>query len=206
MLVKSVEIYKGSTVCVEIEGHSNVYINEKIAAEYHLKAGSNIPENALDEIIEADTFRKAKERALHLLTDRDYCFVELYNKLEKNYPHEICLSVCRKMAEMGFVNDAAYAEKFARQLFEIKKFGMYRAKQEMKRRGLPENVIENALEPYNDRDDILERLEALVDKKYARYLNDDKGVKKVKSALVRLGYSYDEVNIVLKAYNEDDYQ
>ena len=206
MLIKSVGTYKGSTVCIEIEGHANVYVNEKIAAEYHLKTGSNIPESALDEIIEADTFRKAKERALHLLTDRDHCFVELYNKLEKNYPHEICLSVCRKMAEMGFVNDALYAEKFARQLFEVKKFGMYRAKQEMKRKGLPENVIENAIEPYMDRDETLKRLEELVDKKYARYLDDDKGVKKVKSALVRLGYSYDDINTVLKAYGEEEYE
>lgn len=203
MIIKSVEKYKGSTVCIEIEGRANVYINEKIAAEYHLKSGSNIPESALDEIIEADLFRKARERALHLLTDRDYCFVELYNKLEKNYPHEICLSVCRRMAEMGFVNDNAYAEKLARQLFEVKKFGKYRARQEMKRRGLPENVIEEAIEPYMDRDDILERLEELVDKKYSRYLSDEKGVKKVKSALVRLGYSYDDINTVLKNFDED---
>ena len=203
MVIKSVEKYKGSTVCVEIDGRANVYINEKIAAEYHLKAGSNIPESALDEIIEADLFRKARERALHLLTDRDYCFVELYNKLEKNYPHEICLSVCRKMAEMGFVNDAAYAEKFARQLFEVKKFGMYRARQEMKRRGLPESVIEEAIEPYMERENVLERLEGLVEKKYSRYLTDEKGVQKVKSALVRLGYSYDDINTVLKNFDEE---
>ena len=205
MLIKSVEKFKGSTVCIEFEGHDNVYVNEKIAAEYCLRAGMNIPESAVEEITAADLERKAKERAMYLLTDRDYCFVELYRKLEKSYSHEISLSVCRKMAELGFVNDTAYAEKYARQLFEVKKFGFYRAKQEMKRRGLPDNVIENAVEPYLDRESTVERLEELIDKKYARYLTDEKGVQKVKSALVRMGYSYDSINSALKAYSTDEY-
>lgn len=205
MLIRSVEKFKGSTVCIELEGHENVYVNEKIAAEFNLKVGGSIPESALEEVIAADLFRKARERALYLLTDRDHCFVELYRKLEKNYPHDVCLAVCRKMAELGFVNDAAYAEKLARQLFEVKKFGIYRARQEMKRRGLPENVIENALEIYSDEDDTLERLSELVERKYARYLTDDKGVKKVKSALVRLGYGYDDINTVLKEFEEEEY-
>lgn len=204
MLIKSVEAYKGKTVCIELEGHENVYVNEKIAAEYFLRAGTDLPESALKEIIEADLFRKAKERALYLLTDRDHCFVELYNKLAKNYPHEMCLSVCRRMAELGFINDSAYAEKLARQLFTVKKMGLYRAKSEMKRRGLPESVIENAIEPYLDEDDVSQRLEELIGKKYARYLDDEKGVKKVRSALVRLGYSYDEINSALKNYSEND--
>ncbi len=203
MLIKSVEKYKGSTVCVEIEGLSNVYINEKIAVLYSLRAGLDIPEEAVEEITNADLERKAKERAMYLLAERDYCFVELYRKLEKSYSHELSLKICRKMAELGFINDGAYAEKYARQLFEVKKFGIYRAKQEMKRRGLPDNVIENAVEPYLDRDDVMERLEELVDKKYARYLTDEKGVKKVKSALARLGYSYDNINAVLKLYDTE---
>ena len=61
MLIKSVEKFKGSTVCIEFEGHDNVYVNEKIAAEYCLRAGMNIPESAVEEIKADDLEMKAKD-------------------------------------------------------------------------------------------------------------------------------------------------
>ncbi len=201
MKILSVSKYKGDTVCIEIEDRSSVYINEKIAGKYNLKAGMNLPESALEEIMSDDLARKAKERALYLLTARDYCFVELYRRLERNYPHEISLGVCKEMAAAGLVDDGKYAEKLARELFEVRRVGMLKTKQEMKRRGLTETSIEAAVEPYADDEDTAERLRELVEIKYARYLTDEKGVKKVRSALVRAGYRYGEINAVLKAYD-----
>lgn len=203
MKILTVEKYKGSTYCLELDEHPNVYIGADTVEKYSLRQGLDLPEAALDEIIAYDLERKARQRAMYLLTVRDYCFVELYHKLEKNYPHEISLSVCKRMTELGFVNDSAYAEKLARELFEVKKLGMFRAKQEMKRRGLTENIIEDAVEPYINSDTAFERLEELVEKKYERYLTDEKGVKKVKSALARAGYSYDEINRVFDLYDLD---
>lgn len=203
MKILSVSQYKGKTFCLEIENFRNVYINESTVTKYNLKAGLDLPQHALEEIEASDLQRKAKERALYLLSSRDYCFVELYNKLSHTYPHEISLSVCKRMGELGLVNDRNYAEKYARELFNIKHLGMFRAKQEMKRRGLTENVIEEAVEPYRDNDNTLQRLEELVEKKYERYLIDESGVKKVKSALARLGYSYDSINSVLDLYDLD---
>ena len=74
---------------------------------------------------------------------------------------------------------------------------------EMKRTGIAEEFIDEALEPYADDESSLERLEKLVEKKYERYLTDEKGVRKVKSALARAGYSYDEINAVLDMYDLD---
>ena len=43
----------------------------------------------------------------------------------------------------------------------------------------------------------------MVEKKYARYLVDRKGVQKVKNALVRQGYSYSDINAVLENYLDE---
>lgn len=201
MKILSVSQYKGTTFCIEIEGVPNVYIGAQTVEKYSLKAGLELPRAALEEIQYADLERKANQRALHILAARDCSFTELYRKLEKNYPKEMCLNVCRRMAELGYINDRAYAEKLARQLFEVKKLGMIKAKYEMKSRGLPPSVIEEALEPYLDEEGTLERLEELVEKKYERYLTDEKGVRKVKAALARAGYSYDSINAVLDMYD-----
>lgn len=190
-------------MCVIFDDGERIYIHEKILAEYHLKEGINVPQEAVEEIVSANDFRRARERALYLLDARDYSFVELYRKLEKNYDEDICIRVCKNLAELRLINDRRYAESLARQLFEVKRVGMFKAKQELKRRGLSDNIIEAVTEPYADEEETFSRLEELVERKYERYLTDEKGVKKVKNALLRQGYRYAEINAVLDLYDLD---
>lgn len=190
-------------MCVIFDTDERIYINEKILAEYNLKEGMNVPAEAVEEIVSANDYRRARERALYLLDGRDYSFVELYEKLEKNYSEEICLKVCKYLAELKLIDDRRYAESLARQLFEVKRVGMFKAKQELKRRGLSDIIIEEAVEPYADEEESFSRLEELVERKYERYLTDEKGVKKVKNALLRQGYGYAEINAVLDLYDLD---
>ena len=188
-------------MCVIFDDGERIYIHEKILSEYHLKEGINVPQEAAEEIVAANDYRRARERALYLLDARDYSFVELYQKLEKNYDEDICIRVCKNMAELRLINDRRYAESLARQLFEVKRVGMFKAKQELKRRGLSDKIIEEVTEPYADEEESFSRLEELVERKYERYLTDEKGVKKVKNALLRQGYRYSEINAVLDLYD-----
>lgn len=203
MRITEISAYKGSTMCVIFDTDERIYINEKILAEYNLKEGMNVPAEAVEEIVSANDYRRARERALYLLDGRDYSFVELYEKLEKNYSEEICLKVCKYLAELKLIDDRRYAASLARQLFEVKRVGMFKAKQELKRRGLSDSIIEEAVEPYDDEEESFSRLEELVERKYERYLTDEKGVKKVKNALLRQGYGYAEINAVLDLYDLD---
>lgn len=190
-------------MCVIFDDGERIYIHEKILSEYHLKEGINVPQEAVEEIVAANDYRRARERALYLLDVRDYSFVELYRKLEKNYDEDICIKVCKNMAELRLINDRRYAEMRARELFEVKRVGMFKAKQELKRRGLSDGIIEEAVAPYAGEEECFSRLEELVERKYERYLTDEKGVKKVKNALLRQGWSYSEVNAVLDLYDLD---
>ena len=201
MIITEISKYKGSTMCVIFDDGERIYIHEKILSEYHLKEGINVPQEAVEEIVAANDYRRARERALYLLDARDYSFVELYQKLEKNYDEDICIRVCKNMAELRLINDRRYAESLARQLFEVKRVGMFKAKQELKRRGLSDKIIEEVTEPYADEEESFSRLEELVERKYERYLTDEKGVKKVKNALLRQGYRYSEINAVLDLYD-----
>ena len=203
MKITEISKYKGSTMCVIFDDAQRIYIHESILAEYHLREGTDVPIQAVEEISAANDFRRARERALYLLDGRDYSFTEMYEKLEPNYSEEICLKVCKNLAELGLINDRRYAEARVRELFEVKRVGMYKAKMELKRRGIPERIIEEVTEPYADEEEAFSRLEQLVEKKYERYLTDEKGVKKVKNALLRQGYSYSEIKAVLDLYDLD---
>lgn len=195
-------------MCVALSGgglsqEMKIYIHSDIIRECGISKGMEISEEAADRLIYKNDLRRARERALYLMESRDHSYRELFDKLEKNYSEEICFEVCNRLAQIGVINDRRYAEKLCRQLFEVKKLGKYRVKQEMRLRGLSSEIIEEAIENFAEEDEPYERLEKLVEQKYERYLTDRKGVQKVKNALARKGYSFGEIKEVLELYDLD---
>lgn len=205
LTITNVSRYKGMTMMIEFEDRDTEFLNQEIVRRYDLKAGISLPLSAWEEIKAEEEYRKARERALYLLDHRDYSYVELFHKLEKNYSEDTCYRVMDRMVELGAVNDNRYAEGLARHYVEVKHFGSRRAFQEMRNRGLTSEVIKRALSVYDEDEETTwyDRLYELVETKYLRYLDDEKGVNKVKNALVRYGYSYDLIREVLRGIDEE---
>ena len=82
-----------------------------------------------------------------------------------------------------------------------KRFGFFRAKQEMMKKGITPQIAEEYLQPYEDT--AYERLDELLSEKYMRSIDSPKSLNKVKTALARLGYSYSQINEVLSEYEFD---
>lgn len=201
MKIEKIEKYKGQTFGVYFEDGEPIFINQKIIGEFHLKEGMNVPSGAVEEIVRANDLRRARERALYLLDVREYSYAGLFKKLEANYDEDICFEVLNRLCEAGLVNDRRYAEQLGEYYVLTKKYGRYRAAGEMYKKGIPRELIDEVLDGYED--DSAERLYYLVEEKYARYLTDDKGVAKVKNALARRGFSYDDINAVIREFTED---
>ena len=202
MKIVTVERFKGDTYCLTLEDGEKVFLGSEIVSRYSLRDGITVPDSAFRELVRSNDIRKAKERALYLLGSHDHSYIELLKKLKMTYDEDVAYETCNRMAELGLIDDRRYAERLARQLFEVKKLGSYRAKMEMRQRGISDSLIEEALEQYSE--DSGERLDELISRKYSRYLDDEKGVKKVKSALQRMGYSYSEIKKALERFSEDE--
>lgn len=202
MKITSIQPFKGKTLRVDLEENEPIFVNVDVAAEFHLKGGMELPESALNEIVRVNDIRRAKERALYLLDIRDYSYVEMFRKLEGSYPEDVCYEVLGRLAEMGCINDRRYAQRWAEHLCVTKKHGYYKAREELKRKGIPAEIIDEALEPYKE--DSCERIRELIYKKYAKYLGDEKSVNKVKAALARAGYSYGEINQAIKSFYDEE--
>lgn len=201
----NVSVYKGATYIIEFEDRDAEFLNRDIVSRYNLKAGISLPLSAWEEIKAEEEYRKARERALYLLDYKDYSYIELFRKLEKNYSEDTCYRVLDKMVELGAVNDRRYAEGLARHYVEVKKFGRTRAFREMRTKGLTAEVINDVLDKYDEDEENTwyDRLYELVEKKFLRYLDDEKGVNRVKNSLVRYGYSYDLIKEVLRDIEEE---
>ena len=57
---------------------------------------------------------RAKRRALYILAQRDHSKKELYDKLIKNYPPDLCEMVVGLMCEHDLINEEKYTEKLYR--------------------------------------------------------------------------------------------
>ena len=205
MKIDSVARYKGSTYEVELDDGRKLYLHADIITDFGIHAGMETDRETLKKIIYASNFRRAYQRALYLLDYKDYTYSEMFKKLIENYKSEaLCNAVMKRLTEHKFIDDERYAEKMARKLVEIKHFGYRRSKRELMQKGINEFIADDALEPYSAAFE--ENLMELLKTKHSRYLtdqNDRRSIEKVKSALVRYGYDFTEINRAVKEYFEN---
>ena len=205
MKITSVTRYKGSTYEAELDDGRKLYLHADIITDFGIHAGMETDRDTLRKIVYASNFRRAYQRALYLLDYRDYTYSEMFGKLVENYKSEpLCTAVMKRLTEHGFIDDRRYAERMARKLVEIKRFGRRRSKRELMQKGISDFIAEDALEPYSAafEDNLMELLRT----KHSRYLtdrDDKRSIEKVKSALVRYGYDFTEINRAVKEYFEN---
>ena len=137
-------------------------------------------------------YGRARKRAMYLLGARDYTSSALKEKLLNNYSEDTAERVVEDMKSYGFLDDEEYARKLASSLINGKKYGFYRAKTEMKRKGVEELTAEQALAEY-EKEDYSQQLVSLIEKKYADKIQDGDDRRRTVSALARRGYGFSEI-------------
>ena len=206
MTVNSVSKYKGTTYEVFID-NQKIYLHRDIVADYGLRPAAELSSERFAEMMLSSDRRRATERALYLLDYRDYSYSELFKKLLENYDEEICYYAADKLASAGIINDRRYAENLARKYIEVKKYGFYRASNEMYRKGLDRELVNEVLSAYED--STVDRICDIISRKYSTYLDDRDKVRKMKNALVRQGYSFDDINTavrMMECADDDEYE
>lgn len=188
-----------------VETETSVYeIDGSFLREYSLSEGSDADETLLQTLHTRSRERRATERARYLLDERDYSYAMLYRKLMQTYRDKtLCKAVCDRLTRAGLIDDRKYAERCAEYLIERKKYGIWRARQEMLHRGLEKTLVENALAGWEDAAE--ENITAVLEKKYGRILDDPKDYKtrqKVIAGMARLGYSIGSIKSAIDAYFE----
>lgn len=180
----------------EVHTAAAVYeIDGSLLREYHLEEGAQADEETLQTLHDRSRERRAYQRACYLLDERDYSYAMLYRKLMQTYRDKpLCLRVMERLTASGMIDDRRYARKLAEYLVERKRYGIFRARQEMLHRGLDKSLTEDALADLEETAE--ENIPAVLEKKYGRILTDPKDYKtreKVIAGMARLGYNFRSV-------------
>lgn len=203
MLVTAVEPRRKGLSALFLDGEFVCNIDTETLLKFRVRPGEELSDEQLRGLICAGDRRRAEEKALFLLEHRSHSQKELADKISRVTSREAAEAAARRMAELGLVDDEAYARSFAAELLGRKGLSASRARQELLRRGIARDLAEAAVEEAAP--DPVEKIRELVGKKYSAALGDDeKARRRAVAALQRLGYRWDDIRTALDQLADGD--
>lgn len=190
---------KQDKIHISIDGEYCLTVDEAYFVTLGLYNGKEIDEYEYAALEEKINVRRAYNYAVSLLARRDHSEKELLTKLSMKGYKLGANEAINKLKAAGYLDDERFARLYTRELQNLKKYGKRRIEQELYRKGIASDIIRDVLDETEFSDDDLAQL---IERKYMRYLSDEKGVKKTVNALIRLGYSYREIKDALSTVNE----
>lgn len=142
-------------------------------------------------------YEKTFERAINLLSYKPRSLAEMRARLmEKDWAEEAVVDqVIARLVELGYINDEEFAANFANSRLTAKPIGRSRLRNDLRRKKLPSDTIENALDEAYEQQTEEELIDRAISKrvrlKGAPATRED--AKKLFDYLIRRGFDYDLV-------------
>lgn len=206
MQITDVRRRRGRLYLLDLDGESAMTVDAATFDESPYRMGGTITDEELHALLEESRRRRAKEKALYLLSLRDHSRGELEQKLRRDAGKEVAAEVAGRMEEIGLVDDENYALRLARELLERRHFPLRRTEKELQARGIDREIAGEAVAQAAQElgtDDRQQAL-ALVRKKYYNKLHDEDARRKTAAALARQGFGFDAVRYALDRAGEPE--
>jgi len=140
-------------VNVHVDGAFRLGLSAELVLAEPLRVGDEVDEARLAELEAKDQAWKARDAALSLLSYRARTSVELERRLKrKGFDDEVAASTVERLDRLGVVDDAAFAESFVRDRVRLRPHGMRRLGQELRAKGVDEDVARAAIAEVMDRE------------------------------------------------------
>lgn len=194
---------RGKKIHIFIDNEYQITTNEDFWAENFIKDETEINDEEWQTLIDKINYSKAINKCYDLLSRRDHSVKELKTKLLRTVDENNAQRAIDRMIELGYLNDEKYAEKLLEYLIENKRMSKAHIKQEMFKRGVPNEIISSLLE-YAEIDNVSSICD-LIQTKYRNKLNAENGKEKVIASLMRKGFSYSDIKSAFNELENDEY-
>ena len=197
-------------VSVFIDGTFAFGVHQDLVLRHELRKGRELSAREQQEIVTDDAVQVAKTAAFNYLSYRDRTEHEMRDKLqEKEFSAPVIEEVIERLYELDYLDDTAYAERYARERFERKGYGPRRIRRELRRRGVGPHDIEDAAAVVFDRETAMEKARGHAQKRLSHLAREPdpwKRRKKLSDYLLRRGFDYEIVRqIVDETAEEEDW-
>lgn len=180
---------------VKDKGRCSVYVDGKFycgltleaVMQNRLKAGMSVSTERLSEIQTESEKQTALDKALSHVSFSQKTEKDVSDYLaKKGYLPAVISYVTEKMREYGLIDDSAYAERYAESA--IKRKGKRLIRAELRRKGVADDVIEQAVEELGGEE---ESARALAEKYMRGKVADKASLQKAYRYLLSKGYDYE---------------
>ncbi len=169
----------------------------------NIQEGDVVDDDVMEEIAQAAERLSCIKKAFEYLSYGDLSEKQLRDKLSKKFNFDLATDVASLLVERGYVNDARLAERYAETFYVFKNMGLKKIRNELYRRGISSDDIENALSKYENEDQS-DRIEEFVRKKYdISRLDDVNYRRKVYAGAMRAGFSSSDVCDFLRNFESE---
>ncbi len=200
MSVLTLQPGKNNKVHLLLDGEYAMTADSDFVAFSGLYDNMILDDEALTDLQGKVNARRAFNKASDLLALRDHSEKELLQKLRQKGFADGAEEAMEKLKSYGYLDDSRFALRFAQELQRVKHYGKKRIEQELYRKGVSRDVVSDTLEQLSFDEDALT---ALIERRYLRQLDTEKGVQKTVAALQRMGYSFGEIRDALQKVQED---
>lgn len=191
-------------VNIYIDDNFFLGVNAEIVYDLNLKKGDEVDEDKLKSLIDKEGLSKAKNKAMSILNRTAISEKKLREKLS-DYSDEIVDEVINKLKDYGFINDKDLARRIANDNSNISRFGKNKIRQNLYRKGISKDDIDEAVEEI-DSNEQYENALYLARKRYKNLKGEDnrKVYQKLTQHLAYKGFSYDIIkSVIQEVINED---
>lgn len=185
-----------------IDGEFAIKIDTETFLVSKFSVGSQIDDQQLKELIESSNIKRAKEKALWLISYRDHSKKELESKVRNCSDKDSAKKAVEKLESVGLVNDEKFACNYAQQLLFVKHYSKKGARYKLIEKGIDRDLADSVLEEIDF--DSQEHIRIIIEHKYHN-LSDEKTRRRAVSALQRKGYSWSDIKAVIDEFIEEEY-
>lgn len=202
MTITAIEPRRRQMCALFIDGEYVMNLDAQTLIENRFDVGREIDDDELKEIIEKSNERRAKDKALWLISYRSHSKKELFDKLRRDFDEDSAQKAVDRMQELGLINDGEFAKAYARKLVYGKKMSLRAAELELRRKGIDNITAEQVLSDleYDAQTQIIE----FISKKY-RNIEDEKVRRRAVAALQRKGYGWDDIKQAIETLLSEDF-
>lgn len=200
MIITDVQPRRHRLSQLYIDGEAAVKVDTETWLRSGLMPGDEIDDERLHRLLQDSAAHRAHEKALYLLEHRAHSKKELERKIARaEFDKDAAKAAADRMEELGLIDDEQYARRLTQELFTRKKFGVRRVKQELREKGIADEIIALVLEEFSpEEEETVEKIRELIERKYPMAQEDEKVRRRAVAALQRYGYSMDDIFTVLR--------
>lgn len=192
--------HKQERVLVYTEEGGLLRITEHELLQFGLYVGMELTAELAEELVKAGKSSENRAYAAHFASNRMVSVREITEKLKKRgADEEEAAETAEWLADLGAVDDAAYADVIARH-YAAMGYGKGRVEQELHRHGIPKPLWEQALLLLPDP---AESIEKFLRSKLKGKPLDREMSRKLAAALQRRGFSWNDIRPVLNRLGQE---